>query len=263
MTSLQKSTGTLRRLIVIFITFFALSFSMNAMAKPAKSPNDKVLVKEAAAAYEKGDFDTALTKFNEAYQIKPQSSLLYNIGRVYESKADYANAISYYKQFISTPGSDEDARSDAKDRIKDIQDTMAVLGGSVAAVPAAAPGAAVAAAAPAVAAGPCIDINTASASQLTDLKGVGAATADKIIAARPYVSIDDLNRVKGLGDAKIGKMRAQICPIGGAPAAAPAKAPIPAQKAAPAKAPIPAKKATPAPAKDRKLKSAGSDDIDI
>jgi hypothetical protein len=66
-------------------------------------------------------------------------------------------------------------------------------------------GAAPAVAAPPVAkaapAGP-VDINTASQTQLEALPSVGTATAKRIIAARPYTSVQDLTRaglsVKGV-----------------------------------------------------------------
>ena len=41
-----------------------------------------------------------------------------------------------------------------------------------------------------------IDINTASEKELEEIKGVGPATAKKIIAGRPYKSIDDLKKAK-------------------------------------------------------------------
>ncbi len=44
-----------------------------------------------------------------------------------------------------------------------------------------------------------IDINTASLKDLEKIKWVGNATAQKIVDARPFSSVDDLKRVSGLG----------------------------------------------------------------
>ena len=48
-----------------------------------------------------------------------------------------------------------------------------------------------------------IDINTATAAELETLPGVGPALAKAIIDDRPYDSVDDLDRVKGLGPSKL------------------------------------------------------------
>lgn len=54
---------------------------------------------------------------------------------------------------------------------------------------------------PAVAAG-SIDLNKATKEQLMTVKGVGEATANAIIAGRPYKTVEDLKKVKGLGGVK-------------------------------------------------------------
>jgi competence protein ComEA len=52
-----------------------------------------------------------------------------------------------------------------------------------------------------------ININTASASELETLPGVGPATAEKIIAGRPYDNINDITSVSGIGDATLAKIK--------------------------------------------------------
>ena len=54
-----------------------------------------------------------------------------------------------------------------------------------------------------------ININAATLSQLDELTGIGPTYAQRIIDARPFSSIDDLNRVKGIGPATIQKIKNQ------------------------------------------------------
>ncbi len=52
-----------------------------------------------------------------------------------------------------------------------------------------------------------VDLNTATKKELMAIKGIGTILSDKIIAARPYNSIDDLLRVNGIGKKKLKSMR--------------------------------------------------------
>lgn len=63
------------------------------------------------------------------------------------------------------------------------------------------------------------DINTSSEADLEAVNGIGPATAKKIIANRPYASVDDLKKA-GLTTAKIDKLRGSLTV--GASASAPA-----------------------------------------
>ncbi|MDB4979720.1 MAG: hypothetical protein JWM82_472, partial [Myxococcales bacterium] len=64
---------------------------------------------------------------------------------------------------------------------------------------------------------PLVDLNTASEAALTELPGVGPATAKAIVAGRPFASVDDLAKVKGIGPAKLAALRGKVS-VGGAAA---------------------------------------------
>lgn len=55
-----------------------------------------------------------------------------------------------------------------------------------------------------------VNINTADKTTLEKLPGVGAATADRIIAARPFKSVEDLKNVKGIGTTKFESLKSQV-----------------------------------------------------
>lgn len=60
-----------------------------------------------------------------------------------------------------------------------------------------------------------VNINTANASELQTLSGVGPSMAQSIIDERtqngPFTSIDDLMRVSGIGEKKFAKIKDCIC----------------------------------------------------
>ncbi len=61
---------------------------------------------------------------------------------------------------------------------------------------------------------PGIDLNTASASELESLPGVGPVLAGRIVAFRtergPFVTVEDLLDVPGIGESKLASMRDAI-----------------------------------------------------
>ncbi len=76
-----------------------------------------------------------------------------------------------------------------------------------------------------------IDINTASRSELQRIRGVGPATADRILEARegggPFADLDDVaRRVKGIGAGTVARWREEGGVTVGPAAAAPAPAEI-------------------------------------
>ena len=81
-------------------------------------------------------------------------------------------------------------------------------------------------------AGTKIDINSATQAELERLPGVGAATAKKIVAGRPYQSVSDLSKA-GVSKKTIDK----ITPLVSVGPAAPAAAKAPEAPATPAEKP--------------------------
>jgi competence protein ComEA len=94
-----------------------------------------------------------------------------------------------------------------------------------------------------------IDLNTASEQDITALKGVGPATAKKIIAARPYNSVDELSKA-GLSAKKIEAIKPFVM-VGSAPAAVAPMSATPVKKIAPAPA-LKTQKAPQAPSSAQK-----------
>lgn len=87
--------------------------------------------------------------------------------------------------------------------------------------------------APKTAAGDKVDLNTATAAELEALPGVGAATSKKIIAGRPYKSVDDLSK-SGISKSALAKLEPLVTVADSAPAAptpAAADAPAPEKEA--------------------------------
>ena len=55
-----------------------------------------------------------------------------------------------------------------------------------------------------------VNLNDASAARLETLPGIGPDTAKLIIQGRPYTTIDDLDKVKGIGPATLEKLRPRV-----------------------------------------------------
>ena len=55
-----------------------------------------------------------------------------------------------------------------------------------------------------------LDLNTASKKELVFINGIGPILAERIIAERPYKTVDNLLKVKGIGPKKLEKIRPYV-----------------------------------------------------
>ncbi len=55
-----------------------------------------------------------------------------------------------------------------------------------------------------------VNLNTAPEASLAKLPGIGPVKAKAIIAGRPYSSIEDLKKVKGIKEAVIAKLKDKV-----------------------------------------------------
>ena len=67
-----------------------------------------------------------------------------------------------------------------------------------------------------------INLNTAELAALEDLPGIGPATAKAIVEGRPWKSVDELDKIRGLGKARIAALK-DLVTFGDEPAPAAAK----------------------------------------
>jgi tetratricopeptide (TPR) repeat protein len=91
-------------------------------AAPTQEPST---TDKAVAAFESGDFDNAITLFEQAYAEDEDPNYLFNIGRVFEEKGDLRSAIDRYEKFVNSAGVDLDSRQFANERLKVLRDIVA------------------------------------------------------------------------------------------------------------------------------------------
>jgi tetratricopeptide (TPR) repeat protein len=80
-----------------------------------KPNNDSAYTNRGAAYYEKAEFDRAIADFTKAIDLNPKSALAYcNLGWTYEAMGDEREAIVHYRKALKLDPSLEAARDNLK-----------------------------------------------------------------------------------------------------------------------------------------------------
>jgi tetratricopeptide (TPR) repeat protein len=74
-------------------------------------------ISNGKAAYKKGDYESAISAFKEAYDIKASSGALYNIAKSYERMGRFEEALEYLQQYLQEDPNATD-RANIEDNIR-------------------------------------------------------------------------------------------------------------------------------------------------
>lgn len=95
-----------------------------AWAGPAEAA---ALDKEAREAFAAGDFQGAAQKFAQAHEAAPHPSTKYNEAMAWEQAGDLARAADAYQTALSLEGLDEERSAAARDRLAELEKSLAIL----------------------------------------------------------------------------------------------------------------------------------------
>ncbi len=98
----------------LWLVLSAVAMAAPATPAPAKTvdPDEakaRVLFKEAQVAYDVGRFDDALTRYSDAYTLKPLPGFLFNIAQCHRNLGHFKEAAFFFGRFI------DNARPDTAD----------------------------------------------------------------------------------------------------------------------------------------------------
>ena len=82
----------------------------------------RALLDSAQKKFAAEDLEGAIADFEKAYEIRPSSNILYNVGRIHEQLGNIDEAIAYYERFIVAPNVEIKPRQDAVTRLKTLRE---------------------------------------------------------------------------------------------------------------------------------------------
>lgn len=88
------------RHLTALVCIAAAAPSVARADEAADKARGKAVWREGVKQYDLGDFDAAIKKFEEAYQIFPNPDILFNLGQAHRKTKTYERAIHYFRTFL-------------------------------------------------------------------------------------------------------------------------------------------------------------------
>ncbi len=106
----------------------AVALALAPTASLAKPDDDAkqalVLFDRGKLAYKEGRYDESILLLKEAYALKAEPVLLYNIGRAHEAKQQFPEAVEAYKRYLAT-AKDPPDRAEVEQKISTLEKAIA------------------------------------------------------------------------------------------------------------------------------------------
>ncbi len=99
------------------LLLFSLLLSVPALADDAEVERARVLFTDGQAAYSSGNFQVAVDKMRQAYDLTRSPELAFNVARVYERMSEYDSAIRYFRIYLRRGSPTATERADIDGRI--------------------------------------------------------------------------------------------------------------------------------------------------
>ncbi len=110
------------RRALLFALLLVASIVQAAEPSPSPAPgvaNDARAHYQAGQRfYDRGDYESAIVEFEEAYRLKPHPNVLYNIGQAHERLLDYSQSVRWFDRYLKEAAPDAEDRPIVENRLR-------------------------------------------------------------------------------------------------------------------------------------------------
>lgn len=112
--------------LALLTTLLAISGPVpSAHAQEATAPDFDTLLDRGVQHYQARQYEQAIEVFRQAFALRPEPEIVYNIARSYERLARPTEAIAEYERFVALPGTTSELRTRAHASIRALRAELA------------------------------------------------------------------------------------------------------------------------------------------